>query len=69
MVIFGQGGLEISGGDMAWASPESAPLHKEAIAQAQDHSENQDRIVVAHPAAVVIVGDIQALMQSVLNAQ
>ena len=68
MVVFGQGGLEIGCGDMVWASLISAPLHEEAVAQAQHHTENQHRVVVAHPAAVVVVGDIQSLMQAVLNA-
>ena len=40
MVVFGQGGLEIGCDDMVWASLVSAPLHEEAIAQAQHHSEN-----------------------------
>ena len=67
-MVFGQSGLEIGCGDMVWAPLISTPLHEEAIAQAQHHSENQHSVVVAHPAAVVIVGDIQALMQTVLNA-
>jgi hypothetical protein len=62
VVVFGQGGLEIGCGDMVWASLISTPLHEEAIAQAQHHCENQHSVVVAHPAAVVVVGDIQALM-------
>src|SRR5271165_2764642 len=53
---------------MVWASLVSAPLDEEAIAQAQHHCENQDRIVVAHPTSVVVVGDIQALVQTALNA-
>jgi hypothetical protein len=67
-MIFGQGGLEIGGGDMVWTSLVSTLLDEEAIAQAQHHSQNQHRIVVAHPAAVVVVGDIQALAQIALNA-
>ena len=68
MVVFGQGGLEIGGGDMVWAPLVSTPLDEEAIAQAQHHSQNQHAIVVAYPAAVVVVGDIQALVQTALNA-
>ena len=45
---FGQGGLEIGRGDMVWASLVATPLHEEAIAQAQDHCENQHSVVVAH---------------------
>ena len=68
MVVFGQGGLEIGRGDMVWTSLVPPPLHEEAIAQAQHHCHNQHNVVVAHPAAVVVVGDIQTLMQTVLNA-
>jgi hypothetical protein len=35
VVVFGQGGLEIGGGDMVWTSLVSTPLDEEAIAQAQ----------------------------------
>ena len=34
MVVFGQGGLEIGGGDMVWTSLVSTPLNEETIAQA-----------------------------------
>jgi hypothetical protein len=68
VVVCGQGGLEIGGGDMVWASLVSTPLDEEAIAQAKHHSENQHGIVVAHPAAVIVMGDIQALVQTALNA-
>ena len=44
MVVCGQGGLEIGGGDMVWTSLVSAPLDEEAIAQAQHHSQNQQGI-------------------------
>jgi hypothetical protein len=69
VVVFGQSGLEIGGSDMVWASLISTPLQEEAIAQAQHHGEHQHRVVVTHPAEVVVVGDIQALMQTALNAQ
>ena len=68
MVVFGQGGLEICGGDMIWASLVGAPFHEKAITETQHHSENQDSVMVTDPAAVVVVGDIQALMQTALNA-
>ena len=68
MVVFGQGGLEICRGDMIWASLVGSPLHEKAITQSQHHSENQHSVIVTDPAAVVVVGDIQTLMQSALNA-
>jgi hypothetical protein len=46
LVIFGQGRLEIGGGDLVWASLVSAPLREEAIAQAQHRSENRHRVSV-----------------------
>ena len=62
MVVFGQGGLEVGGGEMIWASLVGTPFHEKAIAQAQHHSENQHSVMVTNPTAVVVVGDIQALM-------
>src|SRR5262249_53767228 len=53
---------------MIWASLVGAPFHEKAITEAQHHSENQDSVMVTDPAAVVVVGDIQALMQTALNA-
>src|SRR6516162_2155459 len=53
---------------MIWASLVGAPFHEKAITETQHHSENQDSVMVTDPAAVVVVGDIQALMQTALNA-
>ena len=57
------------GGDMIWASLVGAPFHEKAITEAQHHSENQDSVMVTDPAAVVVVGDIQALMQTLSMPQ
>ena len=51
---------------MVWASLVSAPLDEETIAQARHHFQNRHGIVIAQSAAVVVVGDIQALMQTAL---
>jgi hypothetical protein len=70
VVVFGQSGLEIGCGDMVWASLITAPLHEEAIAQAQDHSREltwSGGRRIAHT-AVVVARDIQVLMQTALNA-
>jgi hypothetical protein len=67
VVVIGQGGLETGGGDMVWASLVSTPLDEEAIAQASSFREPTWHRV-AHPAAVIVVGDIQALVQTALNA-
>ena len=65
-MVFGQGGLEICRGEMIWPSLVGTPFHEKAITEA--HSENQHSVMVTDPAAVVVVGDIQALMQTALNA-
>ena len=61
-MVFGQGGLEICRGEMIWPSLVGTPFHEKAITEA--HSENQHSVMVTDPAAVVVVGDIQALMQT-----
>jgi hypothetical protein len=60
--------LEIGGGDMVWTSSALAPMQEEAVSQSAYHGQNPHGVVIAYPAAVIIVRDIQALMQTVLKA-
>ena len=67
VVVFGQSGLEIGGGDVVWATFVVAPLHEQAVTDAAHHAEEPDSVVMAHPAAVVVIRDIQALVEAVLD--
>jgi hypothetical protein len=67
VVFFGQSGLEIGGGYVVWAASVLTPLHEKAVTETTHHAEHPDPIVIAHPAAVVVVRDIQALVQTALD--
>lgn len=67
-MFFGHQGLEIGSGDVLGATLMLAPFHKQTVGDATEHSKNQDAFVALDPAAVVIVGDIQPLMQATLDS-
>lgn len=67
-MFFGHQGLEISSGDVLGAALMLAPLHEQAVGDTTEHSENQDPFVTLDTAPVVIIGDIQPLMQTALDA-
>ncbi len=66
-MFFGHQGLEIGSGDVLGTALMLAPFHKQTVGDATEHSENQDAFVALDPAAVVIVGDIQPLMQTTFD--
>ena len=68
MVVFGQGGLEIGRGD--WFGRRLYPLHwmKRLLLKRSIIPRTNIALSLRTRAAVVVVGDIQALMQTVLNA-
>ena len=45
VVIFGQKGLEIGGGDMIWSSFELAPVHEETFTKTSHHGQDQHSVV------------------------
>jgi hypothetical protein len=67
-MIFSHEGLEIGGGDMVWATLVGTPLDKEAVGDAAEHGQNPYAIITLHAAAVIVVGDVQALMQAAFDA-
>jgi len=64
----GQKALEVSGCDMIGPAACGSPFHKQADGEAPEHSKHPDARIALHAAAVVVVGDIQALMEPVFNA-
>jgi hypothetical protein len=56
--------LEIGRGDVLGTALMLAPFYKQTVGDATVHCENQDAIVSLDPAAVVVVGDIQPVMQA-----
>jgi len=66
-MFFGHQGLEIGRGVVLGTALMLAPFHKQTVGDATEHSENEDAFVALDPAAIVIVGDIQPLMQATFD--
>ena len=67
-MVLGHEGLEISGGDMIRTASGGSPLHKQAVGQTAKHSQDPHGIATLDSGAIVIVGDVQALMEPAFNA-
>ena len=67
-MIFRHPGLEAGGGDVCGAALPGAPLDKEAVGDAAEHSQDPYSIITLHPATVIVVGDVQALVQAAFDA-
>ena len=67
-VVFAHGGLEIGKRLVLGLWMACAPVHEEADDQPAEHAQDPQRVGAADPAAVIIEGDIQALMGAIFNA-
>lgn len=67
-MILSQKALEGSGCDVGGSAACGAPLHINADGNPPEHAQHPDTRIALHPAAVIVVGDIQALVQTVFNA-
>ena len=67
-MIFSHQGLEGGGGDVVWTTLLGAPLDKEAVGDAAEHSQDPYSIIALHPAAVIVAGDVQTLVQAAFDA-
>ena len=64
-MMFGiHGGEEISRSFVAGVFLPAAPVDEQAVAEAAKHADDAHGMGLAHPAEIVEVGDIQALMQA-----
>ena len=45
-----------------------APFHEQAVANAPEHSGYNHGVRMANPAAVIVMGDVQSLVQTVFDA-
>lgn len=66
-VFFAHGGLEVSQGLVLRLGMVGAPVHEKADHQTAEHSQNPEALGAANPAAILIEGNIQALMGAILN--
>jgi len=67
-MVFGQGGLKVSRGQMFGVRLVGAPLHEQAVAEAAEQAPNEHARGGADAAAVVIMRNVQALVQTIFNA-
>jgi hypothetical protein len=67
-VLLAHGGMKIGCGQVLRVRLMGLPFHEEAVAQAAEQAHDEDAGREANPAAVVIVGDIQALVQPVFDS-
>jgi hypothetical protein len=67
-VILAHGGLEVGGRQIFRMGLMRAPLHEEAVADAPEQTRHKHGVRVANPAAIIVMGNIQTLVQAVFNA-
>ena len=68
VVIFAEMGLKIGGGFVVRDAELGAPLHEEAVGEAAHESEDEHDVGMADATAIVVVGDVEALVKSGLDA-
>lgn len=66
-VVFLEVALKIGGGVMAWFFMLVTPMHKEAVGQPAEHAHDPKAMGTADAAAVVILRDVQAQMETIFN--
>ena len=59
---------EIRSGEVLSVDLTGAPFHKQAIGQTAEEAQHEHTIGMTHPAAVIILRDVQALVQPVFDA-
>jgi hypothetical protein len=67
-VILAHGGLEVGGRQIFRMRLMRAPLHEQAIANAPEQPGYNHGVRMANPAAVIVMGDVQSLVQTVFDA-
>ena len=67
-IIFAHGGLEIGERLVMGFGMACAPVHEQADDQATEHPQDPQSLGAANPAAVLIEGDVQALVSAVFDA-
>ena len=68
MVVGAEMALAVGGGFVVGVGELGAPLHEEAVGEAAHEAEEEHAVGMTDPAAVVVVGDIQALVESAFDA-
>lgn len=68
-MMFGvHGAEEVGGGFVVGLLLAAAPFHKQAVAEAAKEAHHAQGFGPAHPARIIPVGDVQALVQAAFDA-
>lgn len=67
-MILAHGGLEVGGRQVFRMGLMRAPLHEEAVTDAPEQTGHKQGVRVANPATIIVMGNVQTLVQAVLNA-
>ena len=67
-MILGHERLESGCGDVFWTGLVKAPFDEKAVGQAAKHAQDPNALITLHSAPIVVVGDVQALVQTAFNA-
>lgn len=67
-MVFAQGRLKISGGQMLGMGLMRTPLHKQAVAEGAQQARHEHGRGGANAAAVVVMRNIQPLVEAIFNA-
>lgn len=67
-VLFGHKSLEIGCGLVLRLALARSPFHKEAVAQASEHTHDPNPVGTSNATSIIIVRDIQTLMGAAFNA-
>lgn len=68
VVILAEMGLKIGGGSVLGFGELGAPFHEEAVGEAAHEGEDEHDVGMADPTAIVVVGDVEALVKSGFDA-
>ena len=66
-MVFSHKGLKVRGGDVVWPTLMNAPLYEQAVGDTAKHPQDPQGIIILHPRSVIVVGNIQALVQTAFN--
>ncbi len=67
-MVFAHRGLKVRRRQVFGMGLMRAPFHEQAVADAAEQARDEHRIGVANAAAIVVVGNVQALVQTVFDA-
>lgn len=67
-MFFGHAGLKIGGRDLVGSALTRAPFHEQTNGQPAKHAQDPHAIVALDPAAIVVVGHIQTLVEAAFDA-